>query len=398
MFNLFNNKQTIYNEYTIDELFNKIINDMNDIKLTNDKLLTENIKLKEDIKLVNNKLENENIKINDDIKNVKYKLENNNNNSSIEHIRLKETVRLTNNKLENVRLTNNKLENENIKINEDIINVKYKLENDNNNSAIEHIRLKETVRLTNNKLENDIKQINNKLENNIIIKYNKLKALIDNKMETKYNHRTSYFINKELFAKKFNGLYELNKLVLHIKFNIKFLNIMNNKFMPTSSDIPNLIYDKFMHNNSCVFSMGSYNIFAFYFSKKIGSKYFNQNELNIINLIKSFVMDKHKKNLYDNCNIKKHNFLQPINNEELYNLSNSVLCNNNNKIDRMMHMMRSLHGILISINEKIYNSGNNKIQLDNYTSIPFKNHLLVYSHLSNIQLYTLNTLIDDFTL
>jgi len=78
MFNLFNKQPINYKEYTADELFNQLINDINDIKLTNNNLKDENTKLKNtindiqlNIQLDNKQKNNFIIKYNNDINNLK---------------------------------------------------------------------------------------------------------------------------------------------------------------------------------------------------------------------------------------------------------------------------------------------------------------------------------------
>ena len=134
------------------------------------------------------------------------------------------------------------------------------------------------------------------------------------------------------------------------------------------------------------------------FSKKIGSKYFNQNELIIFDLIKIWIIKNNSNKLYDfnkDFNMNINRFLQPFNNPILYNLTNS-----NNKI---LTIMTTIKQLLTQINSNIYDL--HKKELNKYKSIPFNNmfnsnndlNYYYQQQLTIIELYKIINMMDNTT-
>ena len=221
MFNLFNKQPINYKEYTDDELFNQLINDINDIKLTNNNLKDENTKLKNtindiqlNIQLDNKQKNNFIIKYNNDINNLKN--ENSKLKNDINDIQL--YIQLDNKQKNNfiIKYNNNinNLKDENTKLKNTINDIKLT----NNNLKDENSKIKNTI--------NDI-QLDNKQKNNDINDYKKICI---------YNQ---FHINKNTFSKKFNELIEFNKL---ISLTIIYERYINVNMSPSHCNLSSIMY------------------------------------------------------------------------------------------------------------------------------------------------------------
>lgn len=218
---------------------------------------------------------------------------------------------------------------------------------------------------------------------NLFNKQQNNKQLINYDNNDNYNNnKYAYFINKELFSIKFNNLVELKKLILIIKINIKFFNIINNIHYNTNDEF-NILYIINYKINNELFNMLDTSFTLF--DQNIIYKYFDEDEIYILDLIKSWLI-----HIYPcKSNTQVSIILEPFITHSLYNT-------NRNKT-KIVIMLSKIKSLMIFINQILYTQHQDMFKYYNHIDFIyiFSNNIPYYKcfvNLTNVQLYKMYNL------